>query len=89
VVDRCASPALSASVFLFGGGSGTGTGSHELGSFFIGRFYAHPVALCFSVEGGGGSIDRAFVSEMDISSRPADAGIRLGGRNCDARIVFS
>lgn len=33
-------------------------------------------------------IARAFVSETDNSSSPGVAGMRLGGRNCEARIVF-
>ncbi|GAM85870.1 hypothetical protein ANO11243_038790 [Dothideomycetidae sp. 11243] len=52
------------------------------------RGYLHPIALCFSVDdGGGGSIERAFASENDISLSPAAAGMRLGGRICDGLVV--
>ena len=84
----CASAALSTSVFLFIGGSGTVLSVREGATSSLPLILLQLVTLCLRVEGGG-MIARALLSEVVISDRPSVAGMRLGGRRPDPRIILA
>lgn len=84
---RPISPALSASVFLFGAGSGTVGLSIDC-SPVCWRNSVRAEPLCLRDCGGGGGImARALFSEADISISPIEAGMRLGGLRPDGRMA--
>lgn len=86
-IDLGASTALSTSVFLLKGGSGT---VQSISPALILRddILSQLDPLCFNVAGGG-IIARMLLSDVVISERPTVAGMRLGGRRPEPRIVLA
>lgn len=86
-IDLGASTALSTSVFLLNGGSGT-VYSISLALSLMHDNLLQLDPLCFNVDGGG-IIARMLLSDIVISERPTVAGMRLGGRRPEPRIVLA